>query len=150
MKRLVCLTAMLAAGCSTASKDISASYVSPLQYQNFTCDQFAFESSRVQTRANQLAGRLDAAAENDKTITAVGAILFWPALFALGGTKEQETEYGRLKGEYDAIQQAAMYKGCTGPWTPGQQATSVPSAATGATAVPASASVPATTPAVSQ
>ena len=37
-------------------------------------------------------------------------ILFWPALFALGGTKQQEAEYARLKGEYDAVQQAAIAK----------------------------------------
>ena len=40
------------------------------------------------------------------------------ALFALGGTKEQEAEYGRLKGEYEAIQQAAIAKKCTLPTLP--------------------------------
>ena len=69
---------------------------------------------RVQTRANQLAGRLDSAAANDKAITGVGVILFWPALFALGGTKDQEAEYGRLKGESEALQQAAIFKKCPG------------------------------------
>ena len=52
----------------------------------------------------------------------VGMILFWPALFALGGTKEQEAEYGRLKGEYEAIQQAAIAKKCTLPTLPPIQA----------------------------
>ena len=41
-------------------------------------------------------------------------LLFWPALFALGGTKQQEAEYARLKGEYDALQQAAIVKKCPG------------------------------------
>lgn len=42
----------------------------------------------------------------------VGLVLFWPALFALGGTKQQEAEYARLKGEHDALQQAAVAKKC--------------------------------------
>jgi hypothetical protein len=62
----------------------------------------------------QLGGRLDEAANNDKAIVGVGVLLFWPALFALGGTKQQEAEYGRLKGEAEALQQAAVGKKCAG------------------------------------
>ena len=101
-------------GCATSSKDVVTSYISPLQYQSFDCDQLAAENQRLQGRVNQLAGRLDEAASNDKTIGVVGAILFWPALFALGGTKGQEAEYARLKGEAEAIQQAAILKKCPG------------------------------------
>ena len=42
----------------------------------------------------------------------VGLVLFWPALFALGGTKEQEADFARLKGEYDAVQQTMIAKKC--------------------------------------
>ena len=105
---------MVLAGCSTASKDIAAVSVSPLQYQSYDCEQLTGESNRLQTRITQLGGRLDEAASNDKAITGVGMILFWPALFALGGTKQQEAEYARIKGEYDAIQQAAISKKCPG------------------------------------
>ena len=101
-------------GCATASKDVASIYVSPLQYQSFDCDQLAAENQRLQSRVNQLAGRLDEAASNDKAIGVVGAILFWPALFALGGMKPQEAEYARLKGEADAIQQSAIIKKCPG------------------------------------
>lgn len=113
-KLLLTITSAAAlAGCATSSKDVASTYVSPLQYQGHDCDQLAAESQRVQGRANQLAGRLDQAASNDKAIMAGGIILFWPALFALGGTKEQEAEYGRLKGEADAVQQAAIQKRCS-------------------------------------
>ena len=101
-------------GCATASKDVTSVYVSPLQYQSFDCDQLAAENQRLQSRTNQLGGRLDEAASNDKAIGVVGAILFWPALFALGGTKPQEAEYARLKGDADAIQQSAIIKKCPG------------------------------------
>ena len=107
------VTAFLA-GCSTASKDVPTAYVSPLQYQSYDCAQLSAESTRLLQRVNQLGGRLDEAAANDKAIATAGGLLFWPALFALGGTKQQEAEYGRLKGEYDALQQASVLKKCEG------------------------------------
>lgn len=101
-------------GCSTASKDVPTAYISPMQYQAFECNQLSAESTRLLQRVNQLGGRLDEAAANDKAIATAGGLLFWPALFALGGTKQQEAEYGRLKGEYDAVQQSAVQKKCEG------------------------------------
>ena len=98
--------------CATAGKDISSTYVSPMQYANYDCEQLRAESMRISGRVNQLTGRLDEAASNDKAIAGVGLILFWPALFALGGTKQQESELSRLKGEYDAIEATATTKKC--------------------------------------
>lgn len=99
-------------GCSTASKDIAPSYISPMQYSAYDCEQISAENQRLAGRVSQLGGRLDEAAANDKAIGVAGAILFWPALFALGGTKGQEAEYARLRGENDALQQAAIQKKC--------------------------------------
>ncbi len=106
--------ALALSGCATASKDITSSYVSPMQYQPYDCEQLAAESQRIQARVQELGGRLDEASTNDKVITTVGVILFWPILFALGGTKQQEADYARLRGEYDALQQAAIAKKCPG------------------------------------
>ena len=100
-------------GCATAGRDVAATYVSPIQYSNYDCDQLRQELQRVYGRVSQLSGRLDEAASNDKTLAGVGIILFWPALFALGGTKQQEAELSRLKGEYDALQSASTNKKCT-------------------------------------
>lgn len=108
---LVCASLGLA-GCATSSKDIASAYISPVQYQNYDCDQISAENQRLATRVSQLGGRLDEASANDKAIMGVGLVLFWPALFALGGTKQQEAEYARLKGEHDALQQAAVLKKC--------------------------------------
>lgn len=108
------LIATILAGCATGSKDIAAAYVSPMQYQNYDCTQLSAESLRLSQRAQQIGGRLDEAASNDKTITTAGIILFWPALFFLGGTKQQEAEFARLKGEVDAVQQAAIARKCPG------------------------------------
>lgn len=101
-------------GCATASKDLTPTFTSPMQYQSYDCDQLASESQRIQARVVQLGGRLDTAASNDKAIAGVGMILFWPALFALGGTKQQEADYSRLRGEYDAVQQSAVLRKCPG------------------------------------
>ncbi len=101
-------------GCAKSSSDIAAQYVSPMQYSSYSCSQLISEAQRIQGRYVQLGGRLDEAASNDATLTGVGMILFWPALFALGGTKGQEAEYARLKGEYDAVTQASIKKDCDG------------------------------------
>ncbi|MBO9680927.1 MAG: hypothetical protein J7556_22095 [Acidovorax sp.] len=103
---------LVLSGCSTASKDIAPTYVSPMQYSSFDCQQIEAENQRLVNRVSQLGGRLDEAASNDKAIGVAGAILFWPALFALGGTKNQEAEYARLRGEHDALQQASIQKKC--------------------------------------
>ena len=98
--------------CATAGKDVASAYVSPMQYSSYDCEQLRAESLRISGRVNQLTGRLDEAASNDKAIAGVGIILFWPALFALGGTKQQEAELARLKGEYEAIEATAITKKC--------------------------------------
>jgi hypothetical protein len=124
MKRIIAIStaAVMFAGCATASKDISATYSSPVMYQAYDCQQIAAETVRIQARVAQLGGRLDEAASHDKAIAGVGIIIFWPALFALGGTKAQEAEYANLKGQYDAVQQAAVEKKCAVSSAPTQVA----------------------------
>ena len=81
----VCLLVLaMLAGCSTASKKIAATYTSPQQYQSYDCAQLAQESHRILVRVKQLGVQLDQAAANDQAIGVVGAVLFWPALLALG------------------------------------------------------------------
>lgn len=126
--------AIALSGCATASKNISSNYVSPLQYQSYDCEQLASESQRLQAKTNQLGGRLDEASSNDKSLGVVTAIFFWPAIFALGGTKQQEAEYAQIKGENDALQQTAVIKKCPAMLTP-VQAVSAPTTSNVATAV---------------
>jgi hypothetical protein len=113
--KLVCYATVAAfvSGCATAGKDVAATYVSPMQFSNYDCDQLRQELARINGRVGQLTGRLDEAANNDKAILVGGGLLFWPALFALGGTKQQEAELSRLKGEYDALQTATTTKKCS-------------------------------------
>lgn len=108
---------ILLLGCATGSQGITPEYVSPMQYQPYDCEQLISEMQRIQVRVTQLGGRLDQASAHDKAIGVAGAVLFWPALFALGGNEQQEAEYARMKGEYEAIQQAAIMKRCPGAVT---------------------------------
>lgn len=101
------------AGCSTAAKDIVPAYVSPTTYSNYDCEQVRLELIRVSTEVNTMTGKLDKNRENDNLTTAAGVLLFWPALFFLGGTKEQEARYAQLKGEYGALEQASIQKKCS-------------------------------------
>jgi hypothetical protein len=54
----------------------------------------------------------DRAAQNDGTAVAVGAILFWPALFFIKGDKQKATEVAELKGQMEAIEKVNVVKNC--------------------------------------
>jgi hypothetical protein len=128
MKQAITASVFLIAilsGCATRSSDIRPTYVSPVAYQSYDCDQLNAEAQRIQVRVSQLGGRLDEAATHDKELAA-SAIILWPTLFALGGTKQQEADYALLRGQYDAVQQESIAKKCnmtTQSTTPTQSAT---------------------------
>ena len=98
-------------GCASSPEDISASYVSPMQYQDYNCNQIRQELSRVSRRVNQVAGHQADEAQGDAVATGVGMVIFWPALFFLIGD-DKEDELKRLKGEYEALEKAAIKKEC--------------------------------------
>ena len=98
--------------CSKASKDIAAKYVSPELYSDYSCDQIRKDLRRVSGRAAELTGNLDGNRSKDNMTTTAGMILFWPALFFIGGTKEQEAEYAQLKGEFNALEKVSISKDC--------------------------------------
>lgn len=106
------VAAVLTAGCAKGTKDIKAQYVSPLEYKDYDCEQVAAEMRRVSRRVSELGGNVDKTAQGDKVAMGVGMVLFWPALFFLDGDTPEAQEYARLKGEHDALQEAAIQKKC--------------------------------------
>ena len=105
--------AIALAGCASSPDQMQTSYVSPLQYKDYDCDQVSLELERVSRRANELYGSLKKTADNDAAQMAVGMILFWPALFFVeGGDGPEAAEYSRLKGERDALEKIAVQKKC--------------------------------------
>jgi hypothetical protein len=114
MRENFCLASMcfVLAGCASSSSEIRAQYISPLQYQDLTCQQIGAEAQRVSARASEVAGVQDDKSTNDAVATGVGLILFWPSLFFIKGDGQTAAELGRLKGEFDALEQASIQKNC--------------------------------------
>ena len=100
------------AGCAKDANQVGATYVSPVLYETYTCQQLAEEAQRVSGRAAQAAGTQDQKASNDKVAMGVGLIIFWPALLFTKGNDENTAELARLKGQMDAIEQASIKKRC--------------------------------------
>ena len=112
-KKLLILTSAIAlSACASHTNDIAAAYVSPLEYQDYNCKQIGAEMGRVSRRAQEVAHNVNKNADGDSTAMAAGLILFWPALFFIDGDSPQAQEYARLKGEFDALEQAAIQKNC--------------------------------------
>jgi hypothetical protein len=98
-------------GCASKPEAVSANYVSPLVYQPYDCDQIRGELMRVNRHVMEVTGQQQNTADRDAVALGVGMVIFWPALFfMIGGDKSQEL--GRLKGEYDALEQVAIIKKC--------------------------------------
>ena len=64
------------AGCATPAKDIPTSYVSPLIYDNYDCEQISSEASRLTRKVSESAGRVEERASDDSGTMAIGLILF--------------------------------------------------------------------------
>ena len=111
-KILVLLLAASVAGCASKSENISPTYISPVTYQNYSCQQLSQEAQTVSTRAAIASGQQDKARSGDAVKTAVGVVLFWPTLFFLDGNGPKAAELARLKGEMEAIEQASIQKNC--------------------------------------
>jgi hypothetical protein len=114
MKRPLCaaLACIMLVGCAKHPNSIPAQYVSPLQYENHSCKQIGAEMEAVSARVTELAGQNEKAASNSDAVMGVGLVLFWPALFFLDSNSAQAAEYGRLKGEFDALEKASIEKNC--------------------------------------
>ncbi len=104
--------ALIASGCASSSDKIAAAYVSPLQYESYSCAQLAEEAQRVSARAATLAGVQDQKSTNDAIATGVAIVLFWPAAFMIGGNDQTTAELGRLKGEFETIEMVSVRKNC--------------------------------------
>ena len=109
---LAVVAALALASCATKSADIAPAYVSPIQYQSFTCPQLAEEAQRVSAAAAAASGAQDSQATKDAVATTVGVVIFWPSLFFIGGDKQNAAQVAQLKGQMDAIQQESIRKNC--------------------------------------
>jgi hypothetical protein len=100
------------AGCASRAADVAPAYVSPIQYQSFTCSQLAAEAQRVAAAAAAASGAQDGQATKDAVATTAAVIIFWPSAFFVQGDKQTAAQLALLKGQMDAIQQESIIKNC--------------------------------------
>jgi hypothetical protein len=113
MKKYIALIAacLSITACAQHSDRVQASYVSPIQYDDYSCRQIRAEMMRVSHKVNEIAGVQDKQASNDSVAMGVGLVIFWPALFFISGS-DQHVQLADLKGQYDALEQTAIQKNC--------------------------------------
>lgn len=103
---------IILSACADKSAEIAPAYVSPNNFAPLDCAQLRGEAAAVSARANQAMAAQDRKADNDAAATAIGAILFWPALFMIKGDGASAAEVARLKGEMQAIEAVNRSRNC--------------------------------------
>jgi hypothetical protein len=101
------IASLILSGCAKSPGSISASYVSEISYQNYTCTQLAEENRRI-VEAYAVAAKQQ---ENARTNDTVGVILLGLPVSSLSGDNIAP-EIARLKGEANAIHRASLSKSC--------------------------------------
>lgn len=105
-------SAILVVGCAHSSEEIAAQPVSISTFDGYECAKIANEGDRISARLTELKTEVDETADDDELMTTVGILVFPPLLFFLKGDGAEANEYGRLKGEYAALQEVAVQKQC--------------------------------------
>jgi hypothetical protein len=103
---------LLLANCASKSSEVAASYVSPMTYQSYTCQQLAAEAQSVSAKAAELTGAQDQKRTQDQIATGVAIVVFWPAAFLVGGDGQVAAQLAQMKGHMSAIEQASIQKKC--------------------------------------
>ncbi len=105
---LATLTVAVGVGaCAPSMQDIGPSYVSPVIFQNWTCEQLAEEGHRLIAALEVASRRQDQAQSTD----AVGVLLVGLPLGSMTG-QNIAPEIGRLKGEHETVYRVGVSKGC--------------------------------------
>jgi len=104
---------LLIGGCAQKAESIKATYVSPIAYQNLSCDELKEEVLRVNKRLHTISRQQSKVANKDALSLGTGALVFPPALLLMALGDDQKAEIANLKGQYDTIKNVATDKNCT-------------------------------------
>ncbi|MDE2612614.1 MAG: hypothetical protein KGL78_04175 [Burkholderiales bacterium] len=115
--RTVCLLAAAAAalgvaGCATRAIDVKPTPTNPAEFAIWSCEHIGDELEVVQKRAVDVAYAVDERGGNNIVALGFGLAVFWPALLAMRPQGLEADDLARLKGRYEALQQAARAKDC--------------------------------------
>ena len=98
--------------CAQKPEAVVARSVSPLMYSSLDCNALRSEQYRVKGHVENLTAVQKKKSSNDAVAVGVGAVLFWPALFALAAGSDQSNELAQAKGEWEAIDYSMRQKSC--------------------------------------
>jgi hypothetical protein len=113
---LAAITVCLAlAGCATRSDDVAPLAANPAEFATWDCARIDDELDAVQQRAADVAYSVDQRAGGNIVALGVGLAVFWPAILAMRPDGLEAAELARLKGRFEALQEAARGHGCPPP-----------------------------------
>lgn len=107
MRKSLLIVASFLAACAQRPEAIQPSYVSPVTYDAWTCEQLAQEAARVES-ALAVASKQQKDARTGDT---VGILLVGLPTASMSG-EAIAPEIARLKGNKEAIQQSMTLKNC--------------------------------------
>jgi hypothetical protein len=138
MKRLylvvVCAALSACAGRTGHPVAITESYDS-----NLSCDQIKAEIASNETKARQLYAENSSAHDSNVAMGVVGAVLFWPALFAIDAGTAEKDEMQALHDRNAHLQTMIDNKSCA---TPGTTTVAAPASPSTETVATTSATIP--------
>lgn len=117
MKKMIItslLSVTMLAGCAKNTSELGKAYVSPMMYEDYSCQQLKGEMMRLTRRAEELTKSVNDNAQGDSVAMGLGLVLFWPALFFIDGDSPEAQEYRQIRGEYDAVEKTLVMKQCGG------------------------------------
>lgn len=113
-KTILTLTGLvMLSACASHPNTVPASYVSPIKYDIYSCEQISTEMDTIARKTISIYSDLVFKSNADTLEMGIG-IIFWPALLMLdGGDGALANEYAILKGEFKALEDSYINKQCT-------------------------------------
>ncbi|MFN3933562.1 hypothetical protein [Parvibaculum sp.] len=99
-------------GCTQRTAQIQSTYVSPKEYDNYSCDELAKERSAILAKAKEIGDLQEENADADAAFVAGFLLVSMPLLIGTAFTKDRAAEFAALKGKYEAVDRAQYEKRC--------------------------------------
>ena len=105
------LTVTAFSGCAKKATEVQAAYVPKSKYIDRSCEILEKDMESVSEQLVTVTKSQDSAHNRDVAMAVVGTVIFWPAYFVMLAGDEEE-KLAKLKGEYQAIDEAMIYNHC--------------------------------------
>jgi hypothetical protein len=109
---------MALSACASSDPTNDPSYVSLVEYQNYSCKQITAEMNRISKRTDDAMEVRVQANKNDQTNAVLGAAVTALAitqgysLYSGSDRDDNAIQINRLKSQYDALERLAIQKNC--------------------------------------